>query len=207
MWTRREFLAHSGSLLGLAAGAAPLLGVPNRKMPDGSDSKGMITKAAQKAIDEGLATLAKNQHDDGSFGSPNHKGNVAISSLGALAFMAGGHQPGRGKYGKQVTRALDYILKQVQKQPKGYIYNNGGLFNGGLHGPMYGHGFATLFLGEVYGMVHKKSLRAKLRGDLKSAVQLIIDTQNHEGGWRYKPEKADIADISVTICQIMALRS
>src|SRR5262249_52485636 len=30
--------------------------------------------------------------------------------------------------------------------------------------------------------------------------------QNHEGGWRYTPRSTD-ADISVTICQIMALRA
>jgi uncharacterized protein YfaS (alpha-2-macroglobulin family) len=37
-------------------------------------------------------------------------------------------------------------------------------------------------------------------------VRLIIDTQNNEGGWRYQPVKAD-ADLSVTICQINALRA
>jgi hypothetical protein len=207
MWTRREFLTRGGALVGLAAGGTALLAVPDNQMPDGSASKGMITSATQKAIDQGLAWLAQNQHEDGSFGSPQHKGNVAISSLGALAFMSGGHQPGRGKYGKVVTRCLKYILSQEQKHPKGYLYNNSGIFNGNLHGPMYGHGFATLFLGEVYGMAHKKDLRSQLRSTLKNAVQLIIDTQNGEGGWRYKPEKAEIADISVTICQIMALRS
>jgi hypothetical protein len=73
-------------------------------------------------------------------------------------------------------------------------------------GPMYGHGFATLFLGEVYGMAHKKELRQKLRGTLKRAVDLIVRSQNKEGGWRYQPFSPE-ADISVTICQIMALRS
>ena len=41
---------------------------------------------------------------------------------------------------------------------------------------------------------------------LLKAVQLIERTQNDEGGWRYNPVAAD-ADVSVTICQIMALRS
>src|SRR5262249_3481997 len=40
----------------------------------------------------------------------------------------------------------------------------------------------------------------------RKAVQLIIDTQNDEGGWRYQPVKHD-ADLSVTICQINALRA
>jgi hypothetical protein len=37
-------------------------------------------------------------------------------------------------------------------------------------------------------------------------VRLIVDTQNGEGGWRYQPVRND-ADLSVTICQINALRA
>jgi hypothetical protein len=45
-----------------------------------------------------------------------------------------------------------------------------------------------------------------LRSKLAKAIRLIIDTQNDNGGWRYQPQKLD-ADLSVTICQIMALRA
>jgi hypothetical protein len=69
-------------------------------------------------------------------------------------------------------------------------------------GPMYGHGFATLFLAEVYGMTGDESVKEKLQ----KAVKLIQKTQNREGGWRYQPVPYD-ADISVTICQVMALRA
>ena len=69
-------------------------------------------------------------------------------------------------------------------------------------GPMYEHGFATLFLAEVYGM----SPRDDMRDKLARAVDLIVRTQNAEGGWRYQPRRED-ADISVTICQVMALRA
>jgi hypothetical protein len=68
--------------------------------------------------------------------------------------------------------------------------------------PMYGHGFATLFLAEVYGMTQRPDIRDKL----KLAVNLIVNTQNKEGGWRYFPVRRE-ADISVTVCQIMALRA
>ena len=70
------------------------------------------------------------------------------------------------------------------------------------HGPMYGHGFATLFLAEVYGM----SPRDDLREHLRKAIRLIVSTQNDEGGWRYQPVRHD-ADLSVTICEVMALRA
>jgi hypothetical protein len=70
------------------------------------------------------------------------------------------------------------------------------------HGPMYSHGFGALFLAEAYGMTHRPEIREKLQ----KAVRLIIDTQNNEGGWRYQPVRRD-ADLSVTICQINALRA
>ena len=67
---------------------------------------------------------------------------------------------------------------------------------------MYGHGFATLFLSESYGVSQKPELGEKL----KKAVALIVRCQNNQGGWRYQPQKSD-ADLSITICQIMALRA
>ena len=67
---------------------------------------------------------------------------------------------------------------------------------------MYSHGFGTLFLAEAYGITHRLEFREKLQ----NAVKLIIDSQNDEGGWRYQPIRRD-ADISVTICQINALRA
>ena len=67
---------------------------------------------------------------------------------------------------------------------------------------MYGHGFATMFLAEVYGM----SPDPRLETYLRKAVRLIEYSQGDMGGWRYQP-KPDQSDISVTICQVMALRA
>ena len=67
---------------------------------------------------------------------------------------------------------------------------------------MYEHGLATLALSEVWGM----SDNAKLRDSLKRAVQIILRSQNREGGWRYHPRPED-ADLSVTVMQIVALAS
>lgn len=200
MWTRRLFLA---------AGSAALLGLRGlgdetpESLPDGSAARDLITPATQAAIDQGLAYLARSQRPDGSFGSGQYDGNVAVSSLAGLAFMAAGNQPGRGPYGAVVTRALEYVLSQEEEGKPGYLHHPGG----SSHGPMYGHGFGTLFLAEVHGMVPRPAaLRQRTRDVLKRAVELIINTQNPEGGWRYYPERRD-ADISVTICQIMALRA
>ena len=96
----------------------------------------------------------------------------------------------------QIDKALPYVMDNTS--PSGFI----AVAASSTHGPMYSHGFGTLFLAEAYGMTHRPEIREKLR----KAVRLIIDTQNNEGGWRYQPIRSD-ADLSVTICQINALRA
>ena len=111
----------------------------------------------------------------------------------------GGSTPGRGPYGAEVDRCLDYVLKNTQES--GYIVAPRRPAAPDSR-PMYGHGFATMFLAECYGMARRPELRVKLG----KAVQLIVNCQNEEGGWRYLPLRKD-ADISVTVCQVMALRA
>ncbi|WP_397569388.1 prenyltransferase/squalene oxidase repeat-containing protein [Schlesneria sp. T3-172] len=155
-----------------------------------------ITPETQKAIDRGLVFLANRQHDEGWYFANSYKRNVAVTSLAGMAFLSAGHVPDRGPYGKKVDKSVEYILSCVS--PSGFIKRD----DSPEHGPMYGHGFATLFLAEVYGM----SPKPEIRESLKSATQLIINSQNKEGGWRYKPDGRD-ADVSVTVCQMMALRA
>lgn len=195
--SRRQVMTRGiGAAFGLGAGGLYWQALA-QDVP-GALARGMITPATQEAIDAGLAYLERNQNPDGSFGTNQHVGNVAITSLGGLAFMAGGHQPGRGRYGRCVADALNFVLNHEDRGTPGFLNNPRASF----HGPMYGHGFATLFLAEVYGM----SPDSQVRDVLAKAVKLIVDTQNSEGGWRYQPQRRD-ADISVTICQIMALRA
>jgi squalene cyclase len=155
-----------------------------------------MTPDAREAIERGLLWLAVHQADDGSFGGLSQYGrHVGITSLAGLAFVAEGSVPGRGRYARQVQGCLDFVLASTSE-------SSGLIAAETSYGPMYGHGFATLFLAEMYGMAPNPDLREKLR----KAVLLIVRTQNDEGGWRYHPIKAD-ADLSVTICQVMALRA
>jgi hypothetical protein len=204
MHTRRTFLCRAGAAaLGLAAGAPRATAQPRDPLPDGHAAKDMITPDAQKAIERGLRYLVDSQEVDGKFGTGQYRGNVAITSLGGLALMAGGHQPGRGQYGRAVVKAVQYVLRQEERTPKGgYLRNR----FASPHGPMYGHGFGTLFLAEIHGMIPDRTLREQVRETLKHAVKLIENSQNPDGGWRYTPYSRD-ADLSVTICQIMALRA
>ena len=183
--TRYSLLATV--LLASSATAAPTT------QPSGGEE---MTPETLAAIDRGLAWLAAHQADDGSYGAGSQYGrHVVITGLAGLAFIADGDLPGRGRYAKNVQRCVDFVLRSTAPQ-------SGLIAAETSYGPMYGHGFATLFLAEAYGTAPNADLREKLR----KAVLLIVRTQNDQGGWRYHPVKAD-ADLSVTICQVMALRA
>ncbi len=159
--------------------------------------EGLINVAAENAIQRGLEALANSQKTDGTFGIDRQwRGNVAVCSLAGLAFLSEGSTPERGVYARQITKCIEYLVRHCGSS--GLISNAD--FEGS--GPMYGHGFATLFLSEVHGMTTEYDLKKRI----ESAVNLIVLTQNDEGGWRYQPVKGD-ADLSVTVCQVMALRA
>jgi hypothetical protein len=165
--------------------------------------KDELTPEVKTAVKKGLDWLAKTQAQNGSFtGRSGGYGDgtmPGIVGLAGIAFMADGNMPDEGPHGKVVSKALEYVLKSEQ---------DSGLIPGGQ---MYGHGFATLFLAEAYGQAANDSRfettdELRLKEKLQKAVALILKSQNSQGGWRYNPSPQD-ADISVTICQVMALRA
>ncbi len=151
------------------------------------ESEPVVTPDA--AVERGLAALVRVQQPDGAFGETN-----AVTALAGMALLSGGHTPTRGRYREASAKALRRILAR-QDRASGFL--------GDGAKPMYAHGFATLYLAECYGMApHEDGLRRAL----EAALDCIHRAQNDEGGWRYQPSPVD-ADISVTICQIMALRA
>ena len=119
--------------------------------------------------------------------------HVGVSSLAVLALLAGGHLPGRGRYGASMERGVDFILSCVQPS-SGFISKH--------KTRMYSHALATLALAEVYGITR----RTRVRERLQDAIEFTIKSQNKTGGWRYVPFTSD-SDMSVTVCQVVALRA
>ncbi|MDZ4774073.1 MAG: prenyltransferase/squalene oxidase repeat-containing protein [Planctomycetota bacterium] len=165
----------------------------------------VVTPEQELAVERGLAWLAEHQAADGSWVSKvgfklnndfrytaDDKGHLGVTSLAGMAFLAGGHLPGRGKYGKNVDQSLKFVLSCVQED--GYI-----TFGGTR---MYDHAFATLFLAEVYGMTSREDVKVALQ----KAVDFIVKSQNAQGGWRYEPYSNE-SDMSIVVCQVIALRA
>jgi len=166
--------------------AVTILCSPNVSVGQGASE---LTPAAEQAIQKALDWLAREQRPDGSIDD-----STADTAAAGLAFMVVGEIPGRGKYARQTSRFLQYILSHVEE--------NGMIIGKNRRSPMYHHGLATLYLTQAWGCTGYESIREKL----KKAVELIVTTQSSKGGWRYFPGR-DEQDISVTVMQVVALRA
>jgi hypothetical protein len=185
---------------------------PPESAADGKARPRLMNDETRAAIQRGLRYLVRTQVSDGSdadgawrcdagnkvnemyvvFEGGRNVPHVGVTALGVLAFLAAGHEPGRGPYGQVVERAVQFLVRHVQND--GYVQAH--------ETRMYSHAFATLALAEVYGMSRHPDLREKLQ----SAVEFTVRCQNETGGWRYKPFTVD-SDMSVTVCQVVALRA
>ena len=185
--------------IGCSLGA--LLSVHGRSLraevlPARSDLDALYTADVDRAVRGGLSFLMSRQNPDGSFFSNEQGKWVGVCSLAGLAFLSRGVRSGVGEAGSALRKCGEYVLAQVQSS--GFLSAT----RQTSHGPMYDHGFGTLFLAELYGTDRQLDMRDKL----SSAVDLIVRTQNEQGGWRYNPAPEE-ADLSVTVCQMMALRA
>lgn len=151
-----------------------------------------ITPQSEAALERGLSWLAQNQRAEGNWES----NDLGLVSMGALAFLADGHLPGRGKYGQNVERALNYVLTHAKPS---------GLLNmADAHRDMYNHGLSTFVLGQAYGMTND----TRIGGVLERALKLITNTQCRDGGWDYQASVQDNGhDLSLAVMQAKALRS
>ena len=197
-------LAAAG-ILAYGAGSEPAVQgtTPEVRNPGGNDPI-VVTEEQRIAVEKGLAWLASQQAPNGSWrqklGYKQHEdyaytrveGHVGVTSLACMAFLAGGHLPGRGEYGEIVEKGLEFVLSAVNDD--GYI--------AAYDSRMYSHAFATLFLAEIYGMTHREDVKPKLQ----KAVDFIVKSQNDAGGWRYEPYAVE-SDMSIVVCQVLALRA
>ncbi len=159
----------------------------------------------EKVIEKGYKFLKSTQNKNGSWTEKigtkimydvvGEKGeNVGITCIAGMAFLAGGYIAKKGKYSHVLQKIIDYVLS-VQRPSDGYITKNGTR--------MYEHAFCLLFLAESYGNTHRDK---DIKEAIKRAINVMVFSQNTNGGWRYQPQPLD-ADISVTVSVLQALRA
>ncbi|MBK8980538.1 MAG: hypothetical protein IPM29_31940 [Planctomycetes bacterium] len=160
-----------------------------------------VTPDIEQAIHRGLQYLQRTQNRDGSWRSNGGQGSypTAMTALAGTALAASGSTPTRGRYLWNVRMSAEFLLRCAQ--PDGVITAPAEEGRS-----MYGHGFSTMFLAEVYGMEEDARQRQRIQGVLERAVELTARSQSKAGGWLYTPE-SNGDEGSVTVTQIQALRA
>ena len=165
----------------------------------------MTTPESRTAADAASRWLAGRQLPDGSLvrGS-RYRRNVGVTALSGLALAAGGSVPTGGPHAAEVAAAARFLL---DNQGSDGLFAVADAPDAPPDAVMYGHGFALLFLSEVLGELDEPTFDpAKARAAVAAGVRRTVASQTADGGWRYTPFTPE-ADISVTVCQIAALRA
>jgi hypothetical protein len=181
--------------------ALPFVFVPPARAEPLPPLPPMVTPETQAAIDRGLEYLARTQSREGAWREQGYMGSypVAMTALAGLALLANGNTMTQGKYAPNVSRAATFLLSC--QEPRGLISR---IEEEGRS--MHGHGFAMLFLGELYGMEDDADRQARIKRVLDGAVNLTARSQSRRGGWIYTPDARD-DEGSVTVTQLQGLRS
>jgi hypothetical protein len=190
-----------GVAVGLAAGLCALHGGDARGAEDGPTAGRDLSPEAEQTIAEGIAFLVRTQNPDGSWLSDGSTGRypVAMTALAGLALLANGNTCYAGPLAPNVRAGVEYLLQRTDGES--------GLISAQESGrPMFGHGFAMLFLAEVYGSEGQSALQRRIRHVLLSAVALTARTQSERGGWYYTPDSSE-DEGAVTITQVQGLRA
>ncbi len=165
--------------------------------------------ATRAAIERGLRFLASQQATQGDGSIPSLGSNparLAVTALGALAYMAAGSTPGRGPHGAELARAVDHLLSHADldttSQQRGYLHDPAD-----RNSKMHAHGFAALALAEAYAMSPREGRGLRIAESLQAALDLMATSQTHEGGWYYDPVRGLEHEGSVTIALVQAMRA
>jgi hypothetical protein len=194
---------------GLASGTGSGDGIGIALSGRGTGTRGGLlkkyggTKGTEDAVELGLAWLAEQQLEDGSWSlsgpypdGARAENTAAATAMALLAFQGHGDTHKQGRYQKTVAKGWAALLK---------MQDNEGLFKGTMaHAVqlLYTHAQCTIAICEIYGMTND----TRFRRPAAQAVKYCIAAQDKEkGGWRYQPRMD--SDTSVTGWFVMALQS
>lgn len=158
-----------------------------------------------RAIDKAIDYLVGQQKSNGAIFDRGH--DTTMTSLSIMAMASVGIQPvDPSPQGKAMNKALTFVLQADRMNEQGYFGRKDG-------SRMYGHGITTLMLTEMHGMGSSDEQDELIHDRCQKGIDLILSSQKekkrdiqYRGGWRYEPNSSD-ADLSVSVWQLMALRS
>lgn len=189
---------------GYVFGASSATAQPPQGNPAGGSTSAFDKDQTDIAVDRAIAFLLTKQRDDGAIVD---KGiDTTMTALSIMAMASVGVQPADPTpEGKVMQQALGFVLQEDRIDEKGYFGNKDG-------SRMYGHGIITLMLTEMLGMGTTPEQDQLIHDRCQTAIDVILSSQkekkatHYRGGWRYTPNAND-SDLSVSVWQVMALRS
>ncbi len=156
------------------------------------------------AVDKAVGYLISKQRKDGAIVDSSN--DTTMTALSIMAMASVGVQPGDpSPEGRAMHEAVAFVLSEGRQDDTGYYGSKDG-------SRMYGHGIITLMLAEMLGMSSDQKQDEAIHERCQKAIDLILLSQKESkpfqfrGGWRYTPNARD-ADLSVSVWQLMALRS
>ncbi len=171
--------------------------------------------ASEDAVEAALRWLAEHQQRDGSWSfdlslapcdgrcedshnaAPFPRPRTAATGLALLAFLGAGYTHHEGKYEKEVRRGLYFLRDESRETKVGLDLQSGS---------MYGHGIASMAIGEAMAMTRYQGRRDDdLFALTAGAASFTVAAQHARGGWRYVPGSP--GDMTVSSWQILSLIS
>lgn len=155
----------------------------------------------QRAVNRSLDYLVREQRRQGFWEANGGQYRVAMTALAGTALLAEGSTMTRGKYSKNITDAVNFLIDM--SQPSGLIG-----FPDDYH-YTYGHGFSMLFLSQVYGEEEDAQRRLRIKQVLDKAVRFSAEAQTDKGGWGYVSarEGNNFDEGSTCVTQVQGLRA
>src|SRR5581483_7342070 len=145
------------------------------------------------------------QYPDGHWEANGGRWPTAMTAMAGMALLMEGSTIRDGKYADRIRKATDWLMEHAQTN--GLIGNPRNPIESSHY--VHGHGYAMLFLAQVYGEEEDRDRRRKLEKILTKAVEFSGNAQTKQGGWGYVSAKdsGDADEGSTTITQLQGLRA
>jgi len=152
-----------------------------------------------RTVTRGLDWLVAQQSRRGSWDADGMYPS-AMTGMAGIALLAEGSTTSQGKYAPNIRAAVDFLISKSRRN---------GLIGDDVDDKyIYGHGFALLFLSQVFGEEEDEARREDLIDVMTRAVLFSGQSQTSKGGWGYVSARDgnDFDEGSTTITQVQALR-
>lgn len=201
MLVRRPLLAIAGSAFLLSAPLTAVAKPGDLAAPAKRESAwapAVEPKPLSPQVRKGLAWLVEHQLPNGAWGQGQEsvqmghsldaykdKGNVADTCIATLALIRAGSTPSSGAYRKQIMKALDFVMKEIEASDADSLSVTSvkGTRVQMKIGPYVDTFMSSMLLAEAKGKMPDDRAEKRLRASLDKVLRKIEKNQRKDGTW------------------------